>query len=520
MNDREPVTLETPLGGVRGLRWQPEGAGSPVRRFAAIPYALAPVGEHRFRPPVPAGGWTETRDATADALAQPQISGGPELVPGMEPARTGDDSLSLTIWAPDGTGPRPVMVWIHGGSFVGGASSLPVYDAARLASEGDVVVVAINYRLGALGWMALGGIGGREWGAVANCGLLDQALALRWVRDHIGAYGGDSGNVTVFGESAGGGSILHLLASPEARGLFDRAIVQSGSTGRTLSTDQATEVARVMLDELGFERADSKLADLSSEQIVAAQVRAAPRLFGVGGLLPFHPALDEATLPMTPLEALRGGSAAGVDLLLGVTADEMRLFLDRPALEPGRLHTRVRRYFDLDDPATTALLDSYTALLRAEGETCEPIDVWAALYSDREMLVPAIAALDAHASCGGRTFSYRFGWPARPRPDGLELRACHGIDIPFTFATFSADGWDAFVGADTDPQDAHAVSAILRASWCGFAHTGSPAHEGVGAWEPYESRDRFTMRLGRHRGLERDPSAARLAALAAVGVTA
>jgi para-nitrobenzyl esterase len=520
MSTRERVTLETPLGSLTGLWWQPEGSGPPIRRFAAIPYAVAPVGTRRFRPPEAAGGWTGTRDATADAPAQPQSDGGIELVPGMTPARTDDDSLSLTVWAPDGAGPRPVMVWVHGGSFMLGASSLPSYDAARLASEGDVVVVAINYRLGALGWMALGAHGGSEWGAVANAGMLDQAAALRWVRDHIGAYGGDPDNITVFGESAGGGSILHLLASPVARGLFDRAIVQSGSTGRTLSTDQAAAIAAAVLEELGIVRADpGAIEALGSDVIIAAQERATPKLFGVAGLLPFHPALDAENLPAIPLDALRAGAARDVDLLLGVTTDEMRLFLAEPTLEPGRLHARTRRYFGLDDGATAALLDSYREILAGVGDAADPIDVWAAIYTDREMLVPAVGALDAHAATGGRTFGYQFDWPARPRADGLELRACHGVDIPFTFATFSVDGWDAFVGADTDPQGAHALSAALRASWSGFARAGDPAHEGVGPWPRHTRGERPTMRLGRHPGVERDPAAARLAALTAAGVT-
>lgn len=520
MRTRERVTLETPLGTLTGVQWQPEGSGPPVRRFAALPYARSPVGTRRFRAPEPVSGWIGTRDATLDAAAQPQPRGGLELVPGMNPARFDDDSLSLTIWAPDGNGPRPVMVWVHGGSFMLGASSLPSYDAARLASEGDVVVVAINYRLGALGWMALGAHGGSEWGAVANAGMLDQAAALAWVREHIGAYGGDPDNLTVFGESAGGGSILHLLASPVARGLFDRAIVQSGSTGRTLSTDQAAAVAHAVLEELGLERADQRAIEaLSSEQIVAAQERATPNLFAVAGLLPFHPALDDDNLPDVPLGALRAGEARDVDLLLGVTTDEMRLFLAEPALEPGRLHARTRRYFGLDDAATATLLDSYRDLLADEGGVNEPIDVWAAIYTDREMLVPAVGALDAHAATGGRTFGYRFDWPACPRADGLELGACHGVDIPFTFATFSVDGWDAFVGADTDPQGAHALSAALRASWCGFARSGDPAHEGVGPWPRHTGDERATMRLGRRRGVECDPAARRLAALAAAGVT-
>jgi para-nitrobenzyl esterase len=516
----ERVSLDSPLGRLTGLRVGQDGAGRSVSRFAAIPYALAPVGEHRFRPPVPAGGWTGTRDATVDAAAQPQPAGGPELVPGMFPARTDDDSLTLTVWTPGGAGPHPVMVWIHGGSFTIGASSLPVYDGTRLASEGDVVVVAINYRLGALGFISLDALGGREWGAAANCGLLDQALALRWVREHIAAYGGDPANVTVFGESAGGGSILHLLASPVGRGLFDRAIVQSGSTGRTLSTDQAASVAQVVLAELGLERAEPELARLSSAQIVAAQERATAQLFGVAGLLPFHPALDAENLPTTPIEALRSGTARDVGLLLGVTTDEMRLFLDRPALERERLHARTRRYFAVDDAATAALVESYESLLRDAGEPAEPIDVWAAIYSDREMLVPAVAALDAHATAGGSAFGYRFDWPAVPRADGLELRACHGSDIPFTFATFSVDGWDRFVGADTDPVGAHALSAALRASWCEFARSGDPAHEGVGPWPRYAAGGRPMMRLGARCGMEAeaDSPRVRLAALAAAGV--
>jgi para-nitrobenzyl esterase len=519
MSDRERVTLETPLGALTGLRWQPDGAGQPVRRFAGIPYAAAPVDALRFRAPEPARGWTGTRDTTGDAAAQPQPTAGPELVPGMVPARIDDDSLTLTIWAPDGSGPRPVMVWIHGGSFTVGASSLPSYDAARLASEGDVVVVAINYRLGALGWMDLGAAGGREWGSVANCGLLDQALALRWVREHVAAYGGDPASVTVFGESAGGGSILHLLASPVGRGLFDRAIVQSGSTGRTLSAEQAAAASQAVLEELGFERAEPSIQGVSSEAIVAAQLRATPRLFAVAGMLPFHPALDDASLPTTPLDTIRSGAPRDVDLLLGVTADEMRLFLEGPALEADRLQARVRRYFALDDTATTSLLDAYRSLLRDGGESAEPIDVWAALFTDREMLVPAVAALDAHAAAGGSAFGYRFDWPANPRADGLELRACHGVDIPFTFATFSVDGWDVFTGADADPQAAHTLSAALRASWCAFARSGDPDHEGVGPWPRHAASDRATMRLGRHCGVERDPVAARLAALAAAGVT-
>ena len=511
----ERVTRATPLGALVGLRSR--AYGRAVDRFAGIPYALAPVGARRFRAPVPAGGWSGERDATQPAAAQPQVVGGPELVPGKPPARFDDDSLTVTVWAPDGGGPHPVLVWIHGGSFMIGAASLPSYDAERFAADGDVVVVSINYRLGALGFMTVPNDETDTW---ANCGLLDQALALRWVRDHIAAFGGDPANVTVFGESAGGGSILHLLALPAARGLFDRAIVQSGSTGRTLTSDQAAQISAVVLDELGIARATTAAIDaLTSDAVIAAQTRAAGKLFGIAGLLPFHPALDPDTLPRTPLAALAAGDAREIDLLLGVTTDEMRLFLEGPSIEPERLHKRVRRYFDLDDETTANMLGVCAEMLRADGESAEPIDVWARLYSDREMLVPAIAALDTHSIKSRRTFGYRFDWPARPRADGLELRACHGVDIPFTFGTFAVEGWETFVGADTDPDGAHALSAALRASWCAFARTGDPSHDGVGTWPAYRDAQRSMMRLGPRRGAEDDPVARRLALLAAAGVT-
>jgi para-nitrobenzyl esterase len=275
-----------------------------------------------------------------------------------------------------------------------------------------------------------------------------------------------------------------------------------------------------MRAELGCAPGDADaLARLTAAEVVAAQERATPKLFGIAGLLPFHPALDDATVPTTPLVALRAGAAREVDLVLGVTTDEMRLFLEGPAIEPARLHKRAARYVGLDDDATSALLDSYRALLRDHGEPAEPIDVWAALYTDKEMLVPAIAALDAHASTGGRSFGYRFDWPARPRADGLELRACHGVDIPFTFASFAVDGWDRFVGADTDPRGAAALSAALRAAWCAFARTGEPAHEGIGAWPRFSTADRPMMRLGRACGAEPDPVADRLTVLAAAGIS-
>ena len=463
----------------------------------------------------------EGRDGTAGAAAATAGERRPRARAGhgtgvhrrrfVDPHRVG----ARRVGAASGDG-----VWIHGGSFTIGASSLRLR-RSRLASEGDVVVVAINYRLGALGWMALDAHGGREWGAVANCGLLDQALALQWVRDHIGAYGGDPANVTVFGESAGGGldpAPPRVARRPRWVRPGDRAerldrphaVGRAGGRGRP----GGARGARVRALAAGTIQA------LELREIVAAQERATPKLFGVAGMLPFHPALDDDNLDRLRLP--RSASVRrDVDLLLGVTTDEMRLFLDgAPALEAERLRAgaslpRARRRVD-DDAARVVPV----VVLPAQAAQHEPIDVWAAIFSDREMLVPAVAALDAHAAAGGRTFAYQFDWQlARARADGLELGACHGVDIPFTFATFSVDGWDAFVGADADPRGRMRLSAALHASWCGFARSGDPAHEGR---RPVARISRASGRRcvsGVTAGVEHDPAAPRLSALAAAGVT-
>ena len=458
--------------------------GKAVDAFRGVPYATAA----RFAPPAPVSSWTGTRDATTFSPAAPQPIGGPldGLVPGGFTGPTDEHAcLTLNVWTPDATADpaRPVLVWFPGGAFTTGASSQPVYDGARFCAEQDVVIVTCNYRLGALGFLDT-----RDAGGVANCGLRDAIAALEWVRDNIAGFGGDPARVTAFGESAGGGIVLHLSASPLTRGLFRGAIVQSGATFNTLDDDRAALVLEALLSELGLEAA-KQLLDVPVDELIRAQAAAAGPLLGTVGMMPFHPMVDGDVLPSAPVDALRSGAAAGVPLMIGTTTDEMRLFLDLSGAPPERerLCTRVARTLDVEAARAEAILAVYESAL----STTDTNEIWAAFFSDIQMQVPADAMRDAHAA-HGPTFSYVFGWPAvNPL-----LGACHGIDIPFTFGNF-VEGWSDFVGAD---DAALALGRALRTAWATFARVGNPG------WPQAPA----TMMLGRDSKVVDDPLRSRL----------
>jgi para-nitrobenzyl esterase len=379
-----------------------------------------------------------------------------------------------------------VLVWFPGGAFTIGSASQPVYDGTRFCVEQDVVLVTCNYRLGALGFLDA-----RPAGGTTNCGLRDAIAALQWVRDNVGAFGGDPGRVMVFGESAGGGMVLHLCASPAARGLFGAGIVQSGATFNTLDEAGAATARDALLSELRLSDAGA-LLDVPVDELVRAQAAAALALLPTLGTMPFHPMVDGDVLPARPVDALAAGAFAGGTLVVGTTTDEMRLFLDTSGEPPARdrLCKRVARYLGVEPARADAVLASYEDAL----ETADTHEIWATLFSDVEMQRPAAAVRDAHQA-HGRVYAYLFGWPARNRA----LGACHGIDIPFTFGNF-VDGWDDFVGADNA---ARALSASMREAWAEVARRGNPGWPAAPA----------TMRFGHHLAVVDDPVRDRLAAL-------
>ena len=464
-----------------------------VAVFRGIPYAAPPVGDLRWRAPRPPAPWHQPRDASVFGPAVPQPVGSPldGLVPGMHVGPMGDDCLTLNVWTPaTDRAARPVLVWIHGGAFTIGAGSLETYDGASLASREDVVVVSLNYRVGALGFLV---VDHRD--AAANCGLLDQVAALEWIRDNITTFGGDPGRVTIFGESAGGGSVLSLLSMPRAQGLFHNAIVQSGATDLVLPRQTALEVTAAFASAAGVDAGDlAALRALPVEQIIDAQARTAASLLGTVGMMPFHPVADGEVMPYDWLTALRAGVARDVALIIGTTRDEMALFdsfdptlasLDEAGLRQ-RLGTRHR---DVD------------ALLRAYREVEPDLPVpalWSAVTTDTAMWLPALRIAEAHAAVQPDIWMYRFDWPAADPA----LGACHGIDIPFPFDTIDRVGWDAFV-ADAD--GAHVLARAEQAAWAAFARTGGPTTTLLPPWPRFDAAQRMTMVLGPEPHVASDP---------------
>jgi para-nitrobenzyl esterase len=423
-----------------------------VRTSLGIPYATA----LRFMPPQPIAFDARRGDGTRFGPAAPQVLDSPlgEIVPGMKVRDTDEDAcLTLNVWAPETDEPLPVLVWFHGGSFVMGASSQPVYDGTLLASEQHVVVVSVNYRLGALGFLDT-----RSFGGVANCGVRDAICALEWVRDNIAAFGGDPARVVAFGESGGGGLLVHVLAAPSALGLIAGAIVQSGATFATLDEARAATVLETLVKEAGVNDT-SELRDLPIDALIAAQGRAMSTLLGTVGMMPFHPMVDDDLIPARPVDAFADGAAADVSLIAGTTADEMRLFVPAGDQVPReKLVRNAARYLGIDAAAAAPIVDGYEKSLGTDSN-----EIWRALIGDNEMQVPCRAVLDAHAP-HGPTYTYCFTW------EGPNVGACHGIDIPFPFGNF-VDGWDTFVGLD---DDGRALSAAMQSAWAAFARTGDP----------------------------------------------
>jgi para-nitrobenzyl esterase len=474
----QPI-VETPLGPVRGR----EAGG--VRRFLGVPYAAPPVGALRFAPPAPHAGWTEPREAAAFGAAPLQPADGLSQLLGLLGEHPqSEDCLTLNVFAPAAPAPpRPVLVWLHGGAFQTGTAAGPAYDGARLAARADAVVVTLNYRVGAFGFLHTGARGG------ANLGLQDQLAALRFVQAGIGAFGGDPARVTVFGESAGAGSIVCLLAMPAARGLFHRAIVQSAAPEGQLSAEEAAERARLLVEKLGGARTDlAWLRTLPGEHILTAQAACAepgPRRIGMF----FAPVVDGEVLPEPPLAAIARGAARDVELIIGTTADEMRLF----ALVPGMA--------DIPDAALPLLVATRlpappeTAHARAEALLAlypgAGADRFFAVETDASLFVPSTRLAEAQSRHQPRTFMYRFTWRSPLR--GGALGACHALDVPFALGTYELPGLRAFAG---EGPDAARVAHNVMNAWAAFARSGDPSHPGIPAWPPYAPPHRATLELG------------------------
>ena len=473
--------------------------------FRGVPSAAAPTGELRWHPPQPHPPWDEALEATGFGNQAPQNASPIDGLFGgsAEPAAQGEDCLFLNVWTPGtNNAERPVMFWIHGGAFTIGAGSQPLYAGQYLARDGDVVVVTINYRMGALGFLNLKEATDGNIGATGNEGLLDQVAALEWVRDNIAAFGGDPTNVTIFGESAGGMSVGCLLAMPSAEGLFHKAIPQSGACHTALSKSEALRVAETVMelletDDSGalMELPEATLTEVQTKLSAIASERGLPGMS-------FQPVIDGEVLPAMPIERVRAGSAAGIAIMAGCTTEEWKLF---SALDP--LATNMSEealteaISDIFGDSAADVIGSYRSWLADSGKGIGPGDVSAKIMTDRVFWVPAMALLEAQRAHDARTYSYLFDWKS-PLMGGA-MGACHAVELGFVWGTYDKNGAGSFFG---EGPAADALSDFTRAAWIRFAHTGHPGGGSGPAWPSYDAESRATMVFSNSPDVVTDPA--------------
>jgi para-nitrobenzyl esterase len=479
------VTVETTAGKLLGDAHR----GAVV--FRGIPYAAPPVGRLRFRPPQPTTPWTGVREALAFGPMAPQNPSALEAIAGNTPLGQSEDCLTLNVWTPGcDDAKRPVMVWLHGGGFTTGTAASPWYSGTNMALQGDVVIVTANYRLGALGFTHLADLGGEAWGSSANCGILDQVAALSWVRENIAAFGGDADNVTIFGESAGGCSVVTLLATPSAKGLFHKAIAQSASCGQVRTREAAGERAELLLVELGVDSSHlDRLAEIPLEQILEAQGRLSARRSrrGVGGadMQAFSPAPDGTSLLEMPLDAIAAGSAADIPVIVGTNRDEIKLFaVWDVALQSIDRDGAIAGLRGVAGDHASRLFDAYAAT-RPDQPASE---VSMAIATDETFRLAAVQMAEAQHAVGNPAYLYLFTWQS-PALDG-RLGACHALEIPFVFDNVHQPGVELLTG---NGDDRAPLAKVMNAAWTAFARTGSPDHAGMPAWPSYDPASRSTM---------------------------
>jgi len=485
------AVVETRQGKVRGR------LADGVNSFKGIPYAAPPFGPNRLRPPRPVERWGGVRDALIYGPKSPQPPYPPEVAMILpELAVSGEDCMNLNVWSRDlGPADQPVVVWIPGGMFeYHGTGASPWYDGSRFARDG-IVCVTINYRVGAGGFLYLGD-------GDANLGLLDQVAALQWVQENIAAFGGDPGNVTVFGESAGAMSVGTLLAMPRAQGLFRRAIAQSGAAHHVVSAASARRVGRCLAEKLGVEATRDAVAAVPVDRLLAAQeeLRAGlaahpdPRRWGgevVSSMLPWQPVVDGDVIPARPIDRIADGAAAGIDLMVGTNTDEHRLFL-----VPGGAIDRITAEALAGAVAAYGLpVEATLAAYRTAYPGASGGDLLAAVLTDWYWRIPAIRLADAHAKGAAATYMYEFAWRS-PQFDG-RLGACHALEIPFVFDTLGK-GTGPLLGSDP-PQR---LADTMHAAWVAFAA------EGDCGWPKYDLSRRATMRFDTRSRAEDDPRSA------------
>lgn len=485
-----------------------------MARFSGIPFAAPPVANLRFAAPAAVTPWQGERGAESTAAISPQNSSMMDALFGGEAERCDEDCLYLNVWTPTpGSEPPkelpanlsalPVMVWIHGGGFEMGSGSSPMYDGTHFAKSG-VVLVTLNYRLGALGFLELGHLDPTLAGS-GNVGLLDQIAALEWVRDNIANFGGDPANVTIFGQSAGAMSVSLLMAMPRAKGLFHKAIAESGAASAGRSPEIAVADAQDFMSVGGWSSLDDLRNAPVSELLAAHGAQSAARLADPEGFirrtgnplafLAFRPVADGIEVPIDPLGAIAAGSAADVSLIVGTTSEEWRLFamMSPPPSDEEALRRRLTVLVTDPDVALTAYRDEFGDLTVG--------DLEGAILTDLVFRNPAVRLADAQRA---HAATYQYLWTWRSPAWGGMVGAAHAIEIPFVFDMVEDHRLHVFVGPEAPATLAHAVNA----AWVAFASNGCPKADGLPDWPTVDGAGRPVVLLDTVPELVLDPHAA------------
>lgn len=478
----EPSAARTRSGRILGMR------NGDLHVFRGIPYG-ANTTTHRFQPPHPETPWRGVRETLAFGASAPQSgSDGP----GSE------DCLFLNVTTPglrDGRR-RPILVYIHGGGYNNGSGSDPLYDGTQLCTHGDVVVVTVNHRLNAFGYLHLGEFDER-YAESGNVGQLDLVAALQWVREHAAEFGGDAGNVTVFGQSGGGAKIATLMAMPAARGLFHRAWTMSGQQVTAAGPRAAAQRARLFMDALGARDVDALLRLPAATLLDALRTRDPSRVEDTS--LYFGPVMDGNALPRHPFWPDAPPQSTDIPMVIGNTRDETRAFLGNdPAnfrLGWEDLPEKLRRqqYVDIDPHDVVAgyrrLYPHYT-----------PSEIFFAATTAGRSWRGAVEELEARARSGRNTWAYQLDWYPRDVDAEARHRAFHTLDIPLVFDTIAQPG-----SRTGTSEDARRVAAAMRDALLAFARSGDPRTGATAAWVPYSLPRRETMVFGDTPAMQDDP---------------
>ncbi len=492
------ATVATTAGNVRGT------VQDRVHCFKGVPYAASTAPPNRFMPPAKLAPWTQVRECYELGHRSPQLSAAfhgqvpPEFEVMDRNEPMGEDCLVLNVWT-GGLGrsdKRPVMVWLHGGGYTSGSGGFICYDGTQLAKKHDVVVVTVNHRLTVFGYLDLAGIGGEKYVNSSNLGNLDIIAALEWVRDNIAAFGGDPGNVTIFGQSGGAGKVSSLMAMPAAKGLFHRAIVQSGAALKGVSRDAANKSAQMYLSKLNLKPDQiDQLQTMSTDQLLSVT---SPAIVPGGPGLALAPVVDGRTLPSDPFDPVAPALSADIPLLIGTVETEVTFFPGQilDPIDDATFHARVKQILR---KASDDQVDQLIAAYRAGRPGSSNTDLYLALASDATFRAGVVTEAERKATQGkGPVYQYYFTWRS-PVRDG-KLRSFHTVEIPFVF-----DNVDAAKSMLGSGEDRYALADKISSAWVAFARTGNPNTKLVPHWDTFDTTKRAVMVINDDWKIADDP---------------